>query len=168
MSFKGTNVKTEVADITADTQYDFLVSAFVQNAANVDCMKKNTSGSTTTYNVYLNKAGTLAVSDTILELVNANNATGVLDVNNYIDTDSFNVKECELVIVVTNGKIVSVTCESELRYTPTAGEFTEYTVTLKNTLELEINNKFGKAEDYEAPSKATDNVLSSNRLIHIL
>ena len=131
----------------------------------MDCIKKSTSGGNTTYKMYLNRAAAIAVQDSILDIVNSNEAAGVLDVNNNFDSESFEVKESEITIIVANGKIVSVDCETELRYTPVAGEYTEYTVTLKNSLKLIVNEELSKAQAYEAPSKA-DGILS--KLSYIL
>ena len=57
-------------------------------------------------------------------------------------------------ITMENGVLTEIKALTELKYAPTGGEFTDYNITLTNTLEFLINDKLSKAEKYEAPGKA--------------
>ena len=154
VSRKGSNVDTPLTDVTADTQFDYLVSPFIQSAANVDCIKKETEDGVTRFHIYINKNKTVGVQNRILDIVNSNDAEGVVDVNNYFNNEAYTVRESELVVEMSEGNILSVSYNTELKYTPTGGEFTDYNVTLNNRLELKINDKLTDAQEYEAPKKA--------------
>ena len=58
-----------------------------------------------------------------------------------------------------NGEIVGIDCKTELCYEPTAGEYTEYNITLTDTVKLRVNEKLEEAQDYEAPEKLEEKIL---------
>ncbi len=151
-SYKGDNTYTLVTDKTVDTQFDYMLAPVMQETANIDCIKKVNEDTKTTYYLYLNQAGTASVQKRILDIVNSNTATGVTKVENYFSQEYF-VKEAEIVVEVVNGKVVNVKCLTEISYCPTAGEYTEYNVTLTNTIELKVNDKLSAAQGYTAPNK---------------
>ena len=140
-SYKGSNTYTELNNISVDTQFDYMIAPVLQASANMDCVRVETEN------------GTISVQNTILNMINSNDATGVVDVNNYFNTD-YIVKEAEIIVEFVDGKITNVECLTELKYCPTGGEYTEYNITLTNTIELKINDKLSTAEKYEAPGKA--------------
>ncbi len=150
-SYKGLNTYTLVEN-TVDTQFDYMMTPALQSAANIDCIKKLVDGNKTTYYLYLNNKGMLSVQDYILDMVNSNTATGVTKVENYLD-DTYLVKEAQVVVEVVDGKVSAVECLTELKYCPTAGDYTEYNVTLNNTIALQVNEKLDKAQEYEAPEE---------------
>ncbi|MBQ9713808.1 MAG: hypothetical protein IJV83_00625 [Clostridia bacterium] len=152
-SYKGDNTYTVVEDITVDTQFDYMVAPIYQKAENIDCIKKVEKDEKVTYTLYVNKAGMLAMQNTILEMINSNTAEGVLDVENYFN-EEYMIEEAEIVVVMENGAVTKVDCLTELRYAPTGGEYTEYNILLTNKIEFLINDKLSKAQDYEAPGKA--------------
>lgn len=152
-SYKGDNVYTLVEDKTVNTQFDYMVTPALQTVSNIDCVKKVVEGNKTTYYLYLNENGTASVQDYILDMVNSNTATGVTKVENYFNNE-YIVKEAEVVVEMIDGEVSSVECLTELKYCPTGGEYTEYNITLTNTIELQINEKLDKAQDYVAPEKA--------------
>ena len=151
-SYKGDNTYTEKNGVTVDTQFDYMITPVVQTSANIDCVRVETDGTNKTYSFYLNKNGTISVQNTILEMINSNDAEGVLDVNNYFNSE-YTVKEAEIVVEFADGKISEIKCLTELQYCPTGGEYTEYNITLTNTIELKINDKLSVAEKYESPTK---------------
>ncbi len=151
-SYKGSNTYTLVTGKTVDTQFDYMVAPALQTATNIDCIKKVVDGTKTTYSMYLNESGTAHVQDYILDMINSNTATGVTKVENYLNSD-YIVKEAEVVVEVVDGKVATVKCLTELKYCPTGGEYTEYNITLTNTIELKINDKLSAAQKYTAPSK---------------
>ena len=124
----------------------------MQKTENIDCLKTVKSGTTETYTLYLNKKGTSALQDTIVDLINSNEAEGVVDVNNYLASE-YMIKNAEIVVVIENGTLKTVECLTELKYPPTGGEFTEYNVTLTNKISFAINENIDKAEKYKAPGK---------------
>ncbi len=150
-SYKGLNTY-ELVNKTADTQFDYLLAPALQNVSNIDCMKKIVDENTTTYYMYLNSNGTATVQDYILDMVNSNTASGVTQVENYLSSD-YIVKEAQVVVEVVDGKVSSVECLTEIKYCPTAGEYTEYNVTLTNTIALQVNEKLNKAQEYVAPEE---------------
>ena len=160
VSRKGSNVVTAAEGITLDTQFAYLTAAVTQTANNFECIKKEQKDGSTFYYMYLNKAATLATQDVILDLINSNNADGVVDVNNYFDTEHYTVNDAALIVEMKNGKLKNITCETELSYTPIGGEYTDYQVTLNNVIKLSVNENLDKASEYEAPGKA-DGVFGS-------
>lgn len=139
--------------VTANDQFDSLTSIFNLNASNISCITSETKNSETTYTIYLTDTAVKALSDSIVELINTNNEEGVIKVNNFIGSD-FTVKEASFTVVITNDKLTSIDFETEIRYTPTSGEYIEYNVTLNNELTLEINKRLADAEKYKAPKNA--------------
>ena len=158
ISRKGSNTQTKVENVTADTQFDFLTSVVKQNAAQIDCIKKQTSGTTVTYTVYLGKTATAAVQEKITAMINTNAYDDVIPVNNYFNTDNI-VKDASLKIVITDGKLTSVDCDTKLTYTPIAGDYDEYNITLDNAIELKVNKDLAKAQKYEVPDKVKGNAI---------
>ena len=152
ISRKGSNTQTAVTGVTADTQFDFLTSMVKQQASEIDCIKKQTESNKTTYTLYLGKAATQSVQKKIIDMINTNEYDDVIAVNNYFNTENI-LKDASIKIVLTDGKISSIVCETEICYTPTGGEWTEYNVTLNNKIELKVNDNLKKAQDYTAPTK---------------
>jgi hypothetical protein len=159
VSRKGTNVVSAVeGECSADTQFDFLASMAIIDSTMVDCIKVIETNEEITYKIYLNKASVLSIQQKILELINSNDADGVVDVNNYLNSEEYIFEEAVVEVKLKNDELVSIKCETEIRYTPTGGEYTEYNVALKNTIDIAVNNKLEDAQEYEAPS-STGNVL---------
>lgn len=152
VSRKGKNdVAATNGNYSADTQFDFLSAMAIINPAHVDCIKIVQDGDKTTYRIYLSKASVIAIQQKILDIVNSNDAEGVVDVNNYLNSTDYIFEEAVVEVTVKNGALAAIKCETEIRYTPTGGDYTEYVATLKNTIELEINKKLDDAQEYTAP-----------------
>ena len=151
-SYKGKNTYTWLEDVTVDTQFDFMVSPILQKAENVDCIKTVASGDAVTYTLYLNRKGATALQDVIVDLINSNDAEGVVDVNNYL-ADDYLIKEAEIVVTLEKGVLKKMECLTEFKYAPTGGEFTEYNVTLTDKISFTVNENIDKANKYESPSK---------------
>ncbi len=152
---KGKNsISPALSGISVDTQFDYLTSLAMINANNVDCIRKIAKGTETTYKVYLNKTAAVETQRKILEIINSNDAEGVGDVNNYFNSDCI-LEDAIVEIVMENGKIKTLMCETEIRYVPTDGDYTEYTVTLNNLIKVKVNEKLDDALDYEAPEKVS-------------
>ncbi|MDE7167634.1 MAG: hypothetical protein K2O28_02150 [Clostridia bacterium] len=158
ISRKSSNMQTKVGNVTADTQFDFLTSMVKQSASEIDCIKKQTSGTTTTYTVNLGKSATQSVQQKIINMINTNAYEDVIEVNNYFNTENI-VKDAIIKIVLTSGKISSITCETELCYNPIAGDWTEYNITLNNNIELKVNQNLDKAQKYAPPTKVKGNAI---------
>ncbi|MDE6189823.1 MAG: hypothetical protein K2G37_06025, partial [Clostridia bacterium] len=152
ISRKGTNTQTQVQGVTADTQFDFLTAMVKQQASEIDCIKKQTVGATTTYTLYLGKVATQSVQKKIINMINTNEYDEVIAVDNYYNTENV-VKDASIQVVITNGKISSIVCDTEICYTPTGGDYTEYNITLNNTIKLNVNAKYDNARAYEPPTK---------------
>jgi hypothetical protein len=100
----------------------------------------------------LNKSGAQVLQNNILGMINSNTADRVIPVNNYMGND-YTVQEAEIIVTMKNGMIVDIECLTEIQYNPTGGEYTEYNVTLTNTIHLAVNENLDEAQEYEAPSK---------------
>ncbi len=160
VSRKGSNVITATPSITANSQFDYLTGLATINASDVDCMRIKENNGTVTYTIYLKKTATLGVQDKIVDIINSNDAEGVVDVDNHFNSDEYIIKEAKVEVVMTDGKIVSVTVETELKYNPTSGEFTEEQITLSNTIVLKVDENLDAALEYVAP-KGTTTTLGS-------
>lgn len=153
VSRKGKNeVAPAKGTFTADTQFDLLTSMAVFDADSVDCIRVEEKGKETVYKIYLNKASVLGIQKKIVDLINSNDAAGVLDVDNYLNTSNYIFEEALVEVKFENGALRSIECETEIHYTPVGGEYTDYNVTLVNEIVIEINENLEDAEDYKAPS----------------
>ncbi|MCM1368663.1 MAG: hypothetical protein NC184_07655 [Roseburia sp.] len=159
ISRKGSNTQEKEDGVTADTQFDFLTAMVELNASEIDCLKKATDGAETRYTLYLNRAGTSELQTKIIGMINTNDYGDVIAVDNYFNTVN-SVKEAEIEIELTDGKIAKIDCKTELCYTPTGGEYTEYNIVLNNTVELEVNkpSHIEKAAAYEPPTRVKGGV----------
>lgn len=153
LSRKGTNTLTELSNVTAETQFDLLTAPFGCDAADFDCLKKVTEKGKTTYTFFLKDAVVAAMSEEIVAFLNTNESEGVVDVENNFNHDDYTVKDAALTVVMEGDTLVSMKLDTEIKYNPTAGEYTENNVTLNNTLSLTVNENLSKAQDYSAPKK---------------
>ena len=153
VSRKSKNTVEKIEGVSIDERFDYLTSAILNNLTSVDCIRKTTNGTKTTYKLYVNDLTAISLQDNILDLINTNPSESVIMVNNNFNTQSYIVEDAEFIIEMENGKVTKISCETEIKYEPTGGTYTEYNVTLKNQLELEINKNIEKASKYESPDK---------------
>ena len=158
ISRKGSNKANTISEVSADTQFDYLTSTFVLNTSDIDCIYSTTTDNTSVYNVHLNKSAALSIQDKVLSIVNSNDEQGVVDVNNYMNSQVI-IKKAVFVITITDGVLESISIETDLKYNPVDGEYTDYNITLTNVLELKINKELNKAKEYIAPDKVEGNIL---------
>lgn len=154
VSRKGSNEIT-ATDLTVDTQFEYLFGAAMVDASDVDCIKKVEKNGSTFYYIYTKTSKSLSIMDTITEIINSNEAEGVVDVDNYFDSSNYTIKDAEIVVEIKDGALVSIDVNTKITYNPTEGEHTENNITLKNTITLKINENLDKAEEYEAPKSTT-------------
>lgn len=155
VSRKGNNEITALDGVSANTQFDYLVGAAKLNAFDVDCISKEEKDGSVFYYIYATTTKTLSIKDKITEMINSNDAEGVMDVDNYFNNDKYDVKDSEIVIEMKAGKIVNISVSTKIKYVPTAGEYSQDKITLTNTIELAVNENLDKAAEYEAPKKTT-------------
>ena len=155
VSRKGSNEITALDGVSANTQFDYLVGAAKLNAFDVDCISKEEKDGSVFYYIYATTTKTLSIKDKITEIINSNDAEGVMDVDNYFNNDKYDVKDSEIVIEMKAGKIVNISVSTKIKYVPTAGEYSQDKITLTNTIELAVNENLDKAAEYEAPKKTT-------------
>ncbi len=158
VSRKGSNEVKPIQNVSADTQFEFMTKLFVRTAAETDCLKKSVKDGVTTYTVYLSNSAVLKTSDDIVKILNFNPADGVLTVENNFNEADFTVKDAVLTVVIKNGAIDSMELDTEIKYNPTSGEYTENNVTLNNRLKLTVNAELDKAQKYDSPEKDTANL----------
>ena len=154
ISRKGTNTITDLADIDADKQFDWLVGASI-SADDVDCLRKETKGSVTTYTLYVDKAFAAAFDKRVCAIINSNVAEGVVAVENYFNENDFSVKGNEITVTVNNGKLVSIDMQTTVRYYPIGGEYTQKRITLDSVMSITFNKELDSVQQYEAPKSAT-------------
>lgn len=155
ISRKGSNTITELEGVTVDGQFDWLTEAFLYNASDVDCIYKKTSGNAVTYEIYLKNEATVAVNGKVSDMINSNEAEGVVAVNNYFDNSDYEVKESALTIELSGGVLNKISAETEIKYYPIGGEYSDKRITLTDTLELNVNKNLSDAKQYEAPKNTT-------------
>ncbi len=156
---KGGNTNELLENVTIDTQFDYLVNPFLFSVEDIDCIRKAVDKNKTTYKLYLSNASAIAVQDKIIDIVNSNEEAGVLDVDNYMSSN-VTIKDAEFIVEIVDGEIVSMKIKTDLKYNPTAGDYTDYNITLTNELEILVNKKLDKASDYEAPEKVVGSFLN--------
>lgn len=160
VSRKGTNVVTAAEGITVDTQFDYMAGAAIIDANKVDCIKKTVDkDGVTTYSIYMKTDATLSIKDKITEIINSNEAEGVVDVENYFDTDDYMIHDSVMVVTMSNTDIKSISIDTKIKYCPTGGDYTEERVTLTNSIKLDINANIDKAKEYTAPKNTTTPVV---------
>ncbi len=155
VSRKGDNVVKELQGVTADTQFDYLTGMVnFYKAEDIDCIKvvKNKDGSIT-YKVFVNKTAAYKTQQKILDIVNSNDIEGTIDADNYFNTQENEIVGANLEMVVKNDKFVSINCDTKFKYFPTAGDYTDKKITLKDSVSIVVNSKLDEAKKYEAPEK---------------
>lgn len=152
VSRRGTNKVTEAVGITVDTQFDYMVNAAKINAKEIDCIMKTVgSDGITTYSIYMKTDVTLSIKDKITDMINSNNADGVVDVVNYFNAADYMIHDSVMVVAMSNADIKSVSVDTKIKYCPTGGDFTEERITLTNSIKLDINANLDEAMKYKAP-----------------
>lgn len=154
VSRKGTNTVTPLADVTVDTQFDYLTNVLQFAANDINCLKKETKNGITTFSLYLTDEGVLSIENKVLSFINSNDADGVIAVDNYFNNSEYQVKGAEVSIAIKNGAIDSVSFETEIKYHPVGGNYTDKNITLNDTLTIAVNEHLADAQKYEAPKKA--------------
>lgn len=155
VSRKGTNTVTAAEGITVDTQFDYMTGAAIIDANKVDCIKKIDKDGIITYSIYMKTDATLSIKDKITEIINSNEAEGVVDVDNYFDAEDYMIHDSVMLVTMSSTDIKSVAVDTKLKYCPTGGEYTEERVTLTNSIKLDVNANLDKAIEYKAPESAT-------------
>ena len=155
VSRKGSNTITPLGATTVNTQFDYLTEGFRYTANDVDCIKKETKNGVVTYRIYLSNSETLAVNQKIADLINSNDAEGVIEVDNYFDSTDYLLKESCFTVIIDNGTLTNIEIETKLKYNPTDGEYTDKRITLSDKMTLEINKNLDKAQAYSAPKSTT-------------
>lgn len=152
VSRKGTNVVSPVDGASANDRFDYLVSAAGLSAENVDCIRKEKDGNKVVYHIYMNTTATLSVQNTICDMINSNEAEGVVNVDNYFDSENNVILDSEMVVEIGEEGIVSIEISTDIRYNPTAGEYTETQVTLTDSIVIAFNKELDEASEYVAPN----------------
>lgn len=153
ISRKGKNVTAELSDVTQDTLYEEMINHFVYTASQIDCIKKETIDGVTTYQIYLNKQSTVNVSDRICDLINSNEADGVIKVDNYFNDEDYEVVGADMTVTMNGNTLTEISIETNIKYNPTGGDYTDKNIKLTDILTLTINKNLDKAQKYDAPKK---------------
>lgn len=154
---KRKNIVTEVNGKSVDKEFEYLVGAAMVNAADIDCITKSSKDGVDYFNMYLKNDKTISIQKRIINMINSNNAEGVVDVENYFN-DMNKIKESEVVIAMKDGNIVSIDIKTELKYNPTAGDYKDSKITLTNSINLVVNESLSNAQNYKAPEKTNTTI----------
>jgi|GEM_PF-1248525 len=155
VSRKGTNTITALDSVSVNTQFDYLTEGFRYSASDIDCITKETKDGVTTYKIYLKEAESILVNQKIAELINSNDAEGVIDVDNYFDSSDYMLRESCFTVVMNGSDLTTIDIETEFKYNPTSGDYTDKRITLTDKMTLEINKNIDKALAYTAPKSTT-------------
>lgn len=160
ISRKGSNSNRELTGVTVDTSFDYLTSILNVATNDIDFIQtKNVSGAVE-YHIYLKDSANTSLQQAICDILNANTGDGVLPVENYFNSSDYDLFGGSFVVTVKNGKLVGCSVETEMRYTPVGGNYTDDVITLKNSVELTVNENADKAKEYTAP-KSVDTQIGS-------
>lgn len=155
ISRKGGNQQTQLQNVTANSQFDYMTSAFILDSADVDCIRKVVKDGSTFYYIALNGSEAVKVQEKINGYINSNKAEGVVKVDNYFNENDNTLADAEMVVEIKNGKVVEITTTTEITYVPTAGEYTDRVITLTDSLTITVDENLDKATEYEAPKKVS-------------
>lgn len=159
ISRKGSNTQTERNGVTADSRFDIMTGDLVLDAADVDFIKTtNNSDGSITYRLFLKDSANTAIQQNIANLINSNTAPGVIPVENYFNSSAYTIEEGVYEMTVKNGILVGCNVEIEMRYTPVGGQYTDDVITLKNSIELAVNENYDKASEYVAPNNVNTTI----------
>lgn len=158
VSRKGSNAITALDGVSANSQFDYIFNASMVNANDVDCISKKIEDGKVYYYIYTKTAKTLEIKDIITDIINSNEAEGVVDVNNYFNSEENEIKDSEIVIEMEAGAIVNISVNTKIKYLPTAGEYSGDKITLTNSMTLSVNEKLEEAQEYEAPKNTETTV----------
>lgn len=158
VSRKGKNVVSP-SNKTMKTQFDYLTTAFKYNVADVDCIKKEIVNGKTVYSIFLSRNNTVAVKDKICDMINSNEAEGIIKVDNYFNKDAYEIDNADVTFELVGGNLDNITIDTKLHYVAIGGDYMGSKITLKNSLLLDIDKKLKDASKYEAPEKAEGSIL---------
>ena len=96
----------------------------------------------------------MAIKDKICDYINSNDAEGVIPVDNYFNSDDYVIDGADMIVTMNGNTITEISIETNIKYNPTDGEYTERVIKLTDILKLEVNAKLNKAQSYKAPKKA--------------
>ncbi len=148
---RGTNVITAADGVTADTQFDYLADLSKIAPEGIDCINKTEKNGSTVYSVAIAEDMTLAIIDRIVDMLDGNPATDIVEINNYFN-DVYKTLDATMVVEVREGKLVSVKITTDLAYYPTGGEYSDMEITLTNVISLVVNENIDSATEYVAPA----------------
>ena len=155
ISRKGGNQQTLLQNVTANTRFDYMTSAFILDSADVDCIRKVVKDGSTFYYISLNGSEAVNVQEKINGYINSNEAEGVVKVDNYFNKNDNTLADAEMVVEIKNGKVVEITTKTEITYVPTGGDYIDRVITLTDSLTLTVNENLDKATEYEAPKNVS-------------
>lgn len=151
VSRTGKNSGEIVEGISVATQTDYFLNNFIYDVSDVDCIRKTVKDGTTVYEVYLTDSNTIAVNETVADLINVNEEEGVKKVDNYFNKTKYDINDSCVTIEINNGEIANAEVKTKIRYNPTTNDYQDQIITLTDSIALTVNGKKDKATDYKAP-----------------
>ncbi|MCR4660415.1 MAG: hypothetical protein K5765_00235 [Clostridia bacterium] len=159
ISRKDTNTQTPLENVTASDRFDILVEMIRLTANDISFVSKTTnSDGSVKYQFFTKDSATYSIQQIIADLINSNTADGVIPIENYFNTQEYKIDTSSFTAVIKNGKLVNFGIDIKIKYIPTDGQYTDSRITLKNSIELDINKNIDKATEYVAPKSVTTKI----------
>lgn len=151
VSRTGKNKGEIVEGISVATQTNYFLNSFIYDVSDVDCIRKTVKDGATVYEIYLTDDNTIAVNETVADLINVNEEEGVKKVDNYFNTTKYDINDSSVTIEIKNGEIANAEVKTKIRYNPTINDYQDQIITLTDSISLTVNGKKDKAAEYKAP-----------------
>ena len=159
ISRKGSNTQTLLEDVSINDYFDINLTGlnFDTNSLDMINITSNNDGSKT-YKLFIKNNKAIQSMKDIVKLLNSNEEDEIVNVENYLDENNYNIEDYECSYTIKDGKLVSFNLDTEIRYTPTDGEYQAGVVVLKNSISLSVNNNIDKATEYVAPENVNTTI----------
>ena len=162
VSRKGADIVSPAEEAySADERFDY-VTSFITGleASDISCIEITRDGVNTGYAIHLNDGAALDVQKNILDMINSNTAEGAVDADNYFNFDEYSINSAVAEITVSGGNLAAANISTEFAYYPVGStEYADERVTLKNSVEITVNENIAEASEYEAPELADGGAL---------
>lgn len=146
-----------IENISANTQYDYMVSVANIYADSIDCIKKSVNkDGIIIYNFYINNDAALSAKDKISEVFNHNIADETTYIEKYFNENNYMIDNSVMVVEMIDSEIKSIAVDNRIKYYPTDGDYLNEQITLINCTNIKFNTYFHKAAKYKAPKNATE------------
>lgn len=146
-----------IENISANTQFDYMVSVANIYADSIDCIKKTVNkDGVIKYHFYINNDAALSVKDKNSEMFNHNIADEATGIEKFFNENNYIIDNSVMVVEMVDTEIKSIAVDNRIKYYPTGGDFIDEQITLINCTNIKFNTYFHMAAKYKAPKTATE------------